>query len=212
MNCIQCEGIEELFDNQFVARELVNYRKKGPNKASRSLIDAIKRADIQGSSLLDIGGGVGAIQHALLETGTQHAVDVDASNAYIHAAVEEAQRRGLAERINFRHGNFVDIAPQIQAADIVTLDRVICCYPDMENLVRLSVERARKIYGLVYPRDRWWVKMGLKISNLILRLQKNPYRGFVHPSRAIEELVSKHGFKHFATQSTWIWQVVVYSR
>ena len=212
MNCCQCQGIEELFNDELVSRELANYRAKGPHKTTRLLLDAIEKEGVQATSLLDIGGGVGAIQHALLNAGVQNAMDVDASQAYLNAAQEEAQRRGYTARVTFQHGNFVDIASQIPPADIVTLDRVICCYDDMKNLVRLSAARARKIYGLVYPRDNWWVKIGIKIENFILRLQKNPYRGFIHPIRAIEEIVTNDGFKRRFTRRTLIWQVVVYSR
>lgn len=212
MNCCQCQGIEELFNDQFVTKELATYRKKGPNKTTRFLVDEIKKEGVQGTSLLDIGGGVGAIEHELLDDGVQNAVDVDASRAYLKAAQAEARRRGLAERISFHHGNFIDIASQIPPTDIVTLDRVICCYPDMEALVRLSVERARKIYGLVYPRDTWWIRIGMKIVNFFLRLQKNPYRGFVHPTRAVEAIINHSGFKHRFTRATLLWQVAVYSR
>ena len=142
MNCCQCQGIEDLFNEQLVSKELTQYRIKGPEKTTRMMIDALKTGGIQGLSLLDIGGGVGAVQHELIEAGLKHAIDVDASKSYIHAAREEATRRGIADRVSFQHGNFVDLAAQITPADIVTLDRVVCCYPDMEKLVGLSAARA----------------------------------------------------------------------
>jgi ubiquinone/menaquinone biosynthesis C-methylase UbiE len=212
MNCCQCQGIEELFNEKMVSKELDHYRAKGPDKTTRMLIDAIKAEDIRRLSLLDIGGGVGAIQHALLDAGVQNATDVDASQAYIRAAAKEAQRRGVAERVVFQHGNFIDLAAQIPPADIVTLDRVICCYPDMEKLVKLSLARAGKLYGLVYPRDTWWIKIGLRILNFIFRIQKNPYRTFVHPTQAVEAIVSSSGFKQRFYSQTLVWQVVVFSR
>jgi len=212
MNCCQCQGIEELFSRQLVSKELASYRAKGPNKTTHFLINALKVESIQGSSLLDIGGGLGAIQHELLDAGVQNAMDVDASQAYLDAAQEEAQRRGFTERINFQHGNFVDLASLIPPADIVTLDRVICCYPDMEKLVSLSVARARKLYGLVYPRDVWWVKIGIKVMNFIFRLQKNPFRTFTHSTRAVETIVKDTGFKHRFYRHTLVWQVVVFMR
>lgn len=212
MNCCQCQGIEDLFNEQFVSKELTRYRIKGPDKTTRMMIDALKTGGIQGMSLLDIGAGLGAIQHELLDAGVQNATDVDASQAYLNAAQEEAQRRGFTERISFQHGNFVNIASQIAPADIVTLDRVICCYPDMENLVSLSVARARKLYGLVYPRDVWWVKIGINIMNFIFRLRKNPFRTFTHPTQAVEAIVKNGGFKPHFYRHTLVWQVVVYAR
>ncbi len=212
MDCCQCKGIEDLFNEKSVAKELSNYRQKGPDKTTRWLLQALKMEGVEDASLLDIGGGVGAIQHELLAAGAASAVDVDASPAYISAAAQEAQRRGLADRVTFQHGNFVDIADELPPADIVTLDRVICCYHDMEKLVDRSAARARKLYGVVYPRDRWWARLAVSALNLIFRLQSSHFRTYVHPTHAVETQINRHGFKRKFYRSTLVWQVVVYSR
>jgi magnesium-protoporphyrin O-methyltransferase len=116
------------------------------------------------------------------------------------------------ERVHYYHGNFVDLAGEIAPADIVTLDRVICCYHDMENLVGLSAARARKLYGLVYPRDTWWVKLGLELQNIYFRFRRSPFRTFTHPVRAVEAILSKNGLKRAYYRGTLVWQVVVYTR
>jgi hypothetical protein len=212
MNCCQCQGIEDLFDEKTVAKELADYRVKGPAKTTRMMIDALKAQGVGGYGLLDIGGGVGSIQHALLAAGVQSATDVDASQAYLRAARKEAQRRGIAEQIHFQHGNFVDLAAQIPPADIVTLDRVLCCYPDMQQMVQLSAARAKKLYALVYPRDAWWVKIGITALNFFFRLRKSPFRTFIHPSRMVEGLVQSHGLRRRFYRQTAVWQVAVYAR
>jgi hypothetical protein len=212
MNCCQCQGIEDLFNDTLVSKELGEYRVKGPAKTTRWMIDALKAEGVADYHLLDIGGGVGAVQHALIEAGVKAATDVDASNAYIKAARQEAERRGIAERLRFEHGNFVDVAPQIPAADIVTLDRVVCCYPDMEKLVGLSAARARKLYGLVYPRDAWWVKIGVALLNVLFKLQRKPFRTFVHSTQAVDSLVRRQGLRPRFFRQTLMWQVVVYGQ
>jgi magnesium-protoporphyrin O-methyltransferase len=212
VNCCQCQGIEELFSQQYVNKELSRYRAKGPDKTTRMLTEAIKVEGVGGLTLLDIGGGVGAVQHELLEAGIQEVTSVEASSAYLNAAKEEAYRRRLADRVSYHHGNFVDLASDIAPADIVTLDRVICCYHDMEKLVGLSAERARKLYGLVYPRDAWWVKMGLAVENFFFRLRRSYYRTYSHPTKSVESLVKSSGLKRRSYRQTLFWQVVVYSR
>jgi 2-polyprenyl-3-methyl-5-hydroxy-6-metoxy-1,4-benzoquinol methylase len=212
MNCCQIQGIEDLFSQEYVSKELARYRAKGPDKTTRMLIEAIKEVEVAGQTLLDIGGGVGAIQHELFEAGLEHATDVEASTAYLTAARSETQRRGLADQVSYLHGNFVDLAPGIAPVDIVTLDRVICCYPDMDMLVGLSAARARKLYGLVYPRDTWWIKIGLSMVNLFYRLRRSAYRGFVHPTQAVEAILGGQGLKRRLYRQTLAWQVVVYSR
>ncbi len=212
MNCCQCQGIEELFSQQYVTKELSRYRAKGPDKTTRMLTEAIKKEGIDGLTLLDIGGGLGAIQHELLEAGVQDVTNVEASTAYLTAARAEAQRRGLADHVNYHHGNFVDLAAEIAPTDIVTLDRVICCYHDMEKLVGLSAARARKLYGLVYPRQAWWVKIGLALENIFFRLRRSPYRAFFHPTEAVEAVLGSYGLKRRTYRQTLVWQVVVYTR
>jgi magnesium-protoporphyrin O-methyltransferase len=211
MNC-QCQGIEEVFSQEHVDKELREYRAKGPDKTTRMLAEAIRKEGVRGLTLLDIGGGVGAIQHALIEAGVEQVTGVDASKAYLEAAAAEAERRGQAERVRYQHGNFIELAGGIAEADIVTLDRVICCYPDMERLVSLSAGRARKFYGLVYPRDTWWIKAGLAVGNFFMRLRRSTFRGFVHPTREVEALLEKSGLRRKFYRRTLVWQVVVYTR
>ncbi len=212
MNCCQCQGIEDLFNEKKATKELAQYRQKGPDKTTRLMVEALKAEGIQGDSLLDIGGGVGAVQHELLNAGLRNATDIDASYAYLTAARTEAQRLGLEDRISFQHGNFVELAGQVPPADVITLDRVICCYPDMEKLVGLSAARAKKLYGLVYPRDGWWMKIGVAVLNLLFWLQRKPFRSFVHSTKAVDALVRSSGLKRRFYSRTFFWQVVVYAR
>ena len=212
MYCSQCQGIEEVFSQEYVRRELKRYRRKGPGKTTRMLTEAIEKEGVEGLSLLDIGGGVGDIQHELLETGVREVTSVDASSAYLEAAREEAEKRGQADRVSYHQGNFVDLADEIAPADIVTLDRVICCYPNMEKLVELSAKHALKIYGLVYPRDTWWVRAGLAIGNLYLRVRGSAFRTFSHPTKAVEAIVHGSGFRQKSYHQSLVWQVVVYTR
>ncbi|HEY6092880.1 MAG TPA: class I SAM-dependent methyltransferase, partial [Gemmatimonadales bacterium] len=146
MSCCAASPCESQFDRKRAARELESYRADGPSNATtRALIQLLGRTSAAGSTLLDIGGGVGAIQYDLLARGARAVTAVDASSAYQQAARAEAERQGVSARIDFRLGDFVALAPDVPAADIVTLDRVVCCYPDMEPLVRLSAERCRRL-------------------------------------------------------------------
>jgi hypothetical protein len=102
--------IEELFSQQFVTKELARYRSKGPDKTTRMLTEAIEAEGVEGFSLLDIGGGLGAIQHELLDSGIQNVTSVEASTAYLNAARAEVHRADMEWHFpgNCRSGN---IAP-----------------------------------------------------------------------------------------------------
>jgi 2-polyprenyl-3-methyl-5-hydroxy-6-metoxy-1,4-benzoquinol methylase len=212
MDCCRAEATEAVFDRRVAERDLRRYRRRGPAKTTRFLIEALLAEDTAGRTLLDIGGGVGAISHALLRAGMARAESVELSRAYLEAAEAEADRQGHADRLRLHHGDFVALADAIPPADVVTLDRVICCYPDLPALVGQSAARARAIYGLVYPRDVWWVKLGVGMANRLCRLRRSRFRAFVHPTAAVDALVRGHGFASRLTRSTAIWQVVVYVR
>ncbi len=212
MQCAHCQGADKIFNSRMAHRELRKYQTQGPGKTTRLLIEAIRSADIEGATLLDIGGGVGVIQNELLDGGVRSAIDVDASSAYLDAAREEAERQGHASRITYKHGNFVDLARQLPLADLVTLEKVICCYPDMRSLVSLSSTHARRLYGFVVPRDTWWMRLGTGLVNLALRLQRNPFRTFVHPTREIDAVLRANGFERRYSSRTFVWQVLVYAR
>lgn len=201
-----------MFDARTARRQLIAYRRSGPTGTTRRLIDAIRDAGVDGATVLDIGGGVGIIGFELLAAGADRLTDVDAARAYIAVARREATRRGLDDRVTLRHGDFVALAEEIEPADIVTLDRVVCCYGDWTALVDRSAARARRLYGLVYPTDRWWTRFGIGMGNLMLRLTRRTFRGFVHPERAIDDRVRAAGFEPRVHHRGWLWQTVVYER
>lgn len=212
MSCNQCVGIELQFDHKVATKELQQYREEGPVKTTQMLIDALKTEGVSGMTLLDIGGGIGAIQHELLKAGVSSCIDVEAAHAYIEAVKEEAVRQGHADRIEYLHGNFVDLAADIPQSDIVTLDRVICCYHDAQSLVEKSLAHAGRLYGLVYPRNTWSARIAGVLENLSYRLRRSPFRFFLHPTELVEEIIRANGFERRSYQEKGKWQIVVYGR
>jgi 2-polyprenyl-3-methyl-5-hydroxy-6-metoxy-1,4-benzoquinol methylase len=191
---------------------LARYRKEGVSGTTRALITAVSEEGVEGMTLLDIGGGLGGIQHALLDKGVVETIHVDASSAYMRAAQEEAEIRNQADSINFQKGDFVDIAEGIPQADIVTLDRVVCCYDDMEALVKLSAEKARRRYGLVFPRDLWLFRMFAPLANLVLRLRGSSFRMFLHSTEQVEWIIQSKGLTPRIHKKKGFWQILVYDR
>ena len=162
--------------------------------------------------MLDIGGGVGAIQHAMLSAGASAATAVEASTAFAKAAEEEAKELGWSEQVEVKHGDFVELADTLPPHGIVTLDRVICCYHDMKSLMGLSAVRASKLYGLVYPRDVWWSRIAFRFGNLFFWISRNPFRVFIHPDAGVKRILDQVGLTRVFYRKTFFWQVAVYAR
>jgi magnesium-protoporphyrin O-methyltransferase len=213
MACGQCQsGAANVFGERAARRRLERYRAKGPGGTTRMLLDALRAEGVAGLTLLDIGGGIGAIGFELLGAGVATATEVELSPAYVLAARDEAERQGVADRYACRAGDFVALADDLPAAGIVTLDRVICRYPDMPALVGQSAVKAARLYGAVYPRDVWWVRAIRVVANVGLRVTRNPLRLFIHRTAAVEAVVRGGGLVPLFHRDAGYWQVVVYGR
>ena len=212
MLCAQCETIEGKFDAATARKKLADLQRGGPDRTTRMLLDALREQGVAGATLLDIGAGVGAVHQELLASGAASGVHVDASAAYLAVAREQATREGHATKVRFVHGDFVEVAPSLVAADVVTLDRVICCYPDVEALVGRSAEKTRRLYGAVYPRAAWWVRLGFALGNAVLRLRRSAFRIYLHAPSRIDGLLTGAGFARCHLERTLIWEVAVYRR
>ena len=211
-----CPAFECAADRQFnekkATEELKRYRIKGPGPTTRLLQEGLAHAGPLSGTLLDIGSGIGSLTFGLLERGVTHAVAVDASSAYNVVARQEAARLGRADAVRFVHADFVSVAPELPAATLVTLDRVVCCYPSYEALLNAALHHAEQCLALSYPRDVWYVRLGSLLENTQRRLTKNSFRTFVHPPARMEDLIRSAGFELSIRRETWMWSVDVYTR
>ena len=207
-----CGCTPNLFSDREAAKDLERYLEQGPDATTRALIQAIVAEGVTGFTVLDVGGGIGAIQLGLLDAGAARADAVDASEAYIETAGAEADRRGYGDRTTGRVGDFVELAGSIEAADVVTLDRVVCCYPDVDALLGAAAGKATRIVGLVYPRDIWWNRVVARVMNTWSWLTRDPTRWYLYRTAQVDGIMRRAGFAGREITHDWIWQVVLYRR
>lgn len=212
MDCCDPAVYDATFDARRAEERLRDYRRNGPSGWTRRLIGALSADGVDGMTVLDIGAGVGAVHHALLEAGAATAVDVDASAPYLAAARSEAERRGLADRVDYRRGDVVALAPELPPADLVALDRVVCCYPHMEALVRVAAERTRRRLGMVLPRDDAWIRLGVDLSNRWSAFRHDPFRVHVHRTDAVTGVAEAAGLEAVDAHRGRFWQTLVFAR
>jgi len=212
MPCCRGQNYDRLFGARTARKELRAYRKRGPRGATARLLRLVQTSASSAPSLLDIGGGVGVIPLEMLKAGAPTVVSVDAAEAYHDATRRVAGEDGYSSRWTSIIGDVVVCAPELAPADIVTLDKVICCYPDMPALVGASATKARQLYGIVVPKDGWWMRAAADVGNLVLRVLRFEFQGFVHPHAAIDAAVAAAGLQLQETASYWIWSVRLYAR
>jgi len=199
------------FSDAVARRDLARYRRRGPDQTTRLLRDAILGAG-QGRTVLDVGAGIGALSFELLAAGAELVTAVEAAPAYVAAARQEAGRRNVSDRLELVHGDFVSVAGEVKPADVVTMDRVVCCYPAFQPLLEAAVRRSRHLLAFSYPRDRWYVRAAVWLQNQSRALLHNPFRGFVHPVRGMEALLERHGFVRLQRHETLKWSADLYVR
>lgn len=212
MPCCRGQDYDKVFDAKTARRELRRLARKGPSGATRHLLDALRPHVRNDYAVLDIGGGVGALQHELSRVADGAIVAVDASSAYLAVAQGRAEALGYAARRTAFEGDFVQIANTVPSADVVLLDKVICCYPDMPALVGASATKCRALYGIVVPRDGPLVRAASGLGNWLLRLLGRKFRSFIHRLGDIHAHIERAGLRLQTERRGWLWVVRVYAR
>jgi len=213
MTSCHCDATDRQFDAGIARRDLKRWRRRGPDLVTRRLLDAVKSVPLPPeATLLDVGGGVGAIHHFLLDHGFSRATQVDASTAYLEAAEEEAVRVGHDGRVDFRFGSFPRAASDLVPADVVTMDRVVCCDPDFTGLLGSAADKARRLLAFSYPRPRRSIKFVVAAANGWRRLFGHSFRAYVHSPEAMASVLESRGLRRRWAGGTWIWAVELFER
>ena len=190
-----CNPIDyrRLFSRKYASRDARRYRRRGLGTTSRALVDLA--GDVEGATVLDVGGGIGAIDLELLAAGAERATNVELSGGYEEAASALLSERGLSERVDRRVADFVTEGDAVEPHDLVVLHRVVCCYPDVEALMGAAAEHARKRLVLTYPQQHLPMRLGLRVINLWLRVSGCGFRTYVHPVARILGAAEAHGLR-----------------
>lgn len=207
-----CTITDHAFSESEAAHEARTYRKKGPPGQTRELLKAIRNLGVWDASLLDIGGGIGAIHHELLGDVAKEAIHVDASSAYLKEARAEAARRDHTSRITFVHADFTDVVDGLPEVDIVTLDRVVCCYPHFYRLLTAAASKSRRVLAMTYPRETWYLRGGLFLINAFQQLRSDPFRSFLHPVLEMDRVLKDGGMSRVFLKRLFVWELAVYTR
>lgn len=200
------------FFSLFARRYRKRYLRKGLEPSQRQLVAGVERAGVTGASILEIGSGVGFLHQHLLRQGAGSAIGIDMAARMLEEARVLAAEQGLADRVRYHEGDFVALAPHIEPADVVLLDKVICCYPDVRQLVPLSFARARRVYAFTLPRDRLLNRMGVRVMGFFFWLVRSPFRNYVHDPELIDAWLVQAGFRKTHEAQTLLWLTRAYVR
>jgi len=211
-DCCTPKGYRQIFSEKNARGEAKRYRRKGLDGTSRRIADLLKERDVDGRTLLEVGGGIGAIQIELLKAGIARSTNVELTPTYEEAADQLVREAGLADRVERKVTDFAEAVPDVEVADFVVMNRVLCCYPDMPKLAAAAADHARSALVLSFPNSRWWTRFGLTVVNLGFRLFRVQFQVFMHSPKLILATVERHGFTTRFNQRGMVWQVAVLER
>ena len=144
------------------------------------MVAAASAGGLEGVRVLEIGGGIGTLQSELLRAGAAHGEIVELVPAWEPYARELALERGIEERTSFRVADVLDSPESVEDADVVLLNRVVCCSPDGVALAGRAARLTRRSLVLSFPRDVVWVRVGLRLVNIGMRVMGRSFRVFLH--------------------------------
>ena len=162
---------------------------------------------IESARVLEIGGGIGTIQVELLHAGAERGEVVELVSAFEPFARELAREAGLEARTSFRVADVLDDPGTVEAADVVVLNRVVCCSPDGIALTAEAARLARRTLVLSFPRDVLWVRVGVRAANGGLRLLGRSYRIFVHARTALLAAAEAEGLRLVDSAHRGGWEI-----
>jgi len=212
VTCCPPKGYTKLFSKRAARRDGKRYEEKGLDETAAEMVGFLREQGIEGSSVLEIGGGVGAIQLELLAAGAELATNLELSPEYEATAEELVRERGLEGRVERRLGDVVQEPSLAGEADAVVMHRVVCCYPDYDALVGAAAERARRYLVMSFPRPRWLIRVGLGALNVGARLLRWEYRTWVHAPEALVAAAERRGLTLAGETRGRIWQVAALER
>ena len=211
--CCYGDEYNSLFTSKQAGRTASRFRRKGLKGSAQDIVEGIEAVASSDSCVLEVGGGVGQIQVALLEMGVAaRTVNVELSSNWEDAAARLLTERNLEDRVQRLTGDFVDRANNLPRADVVVLHRVICCYPHWKAMLDAAIATAGKVIALTFPRNVWWNRIGIGMGNLMCRLSRRSFRGYVHRPEPMIGLIEAAGFSIARDRPRRIWRTLIAAR
>jgi SAM-dependent methyltransferase len=187
-------------------------------KVTASLLDAITDAGVTERTVLDVGCGIGDLAIEVVARGAASGTGYDLSPKAIDEARRLAASRGVGDRMRFEVGDGAKL--DLPAADIVAINRVVCCYPETENLLDHTLGAARSVFAITAPVSKgptgWWNRLRTALENVGYRLRPSKYGGFrtfIHDLDRIDERIRAAGFRRVRHERRRVvWDLAVYTR
>jgi 2-polyprenyl-3-methyl-5-hydroxy-6-metoxy-1,4-benzoquinol methylase len=211
-DCCSPKGYRWIFSEKSARAEAKSYRRRGLDGTSRRIFDVLKTRGVAGKSVLEVGGGIGAIQIELLKAGASRATSIELTPTYEEVAAGLLDEAGMRDRVERKVMDFAESEQSVEPADIVIMNRVVCCYPHMPRLVQAASRHARQILVMSYPTVNPLTLLGLGTMNVGLAVFRREFHVFMHPPEMILATSNQDGLNTLTNQRGILWTVAALAR
>jgi hypothetical protein len=201
-----------MFSPRIARRSLERYRRRGLDALETQMVAAAAEGGLDGTRVVEIGGGIGALQAELVEAGAERGEIVELVSSYEPYALELAREKGIEAQVAFRVEDVLEHPDAVEPGDVVVLNRVVCCSRDGVELTGTAARLATRTLVLSFPRDRLLVRLGLRLMNGGMRVLRRSFRVFVHPRAAIIAAAEAEGLRPVAGERGFAWEFVALRR
>ncbi len=216
MNCcsphITREKATDSFFSRHAQRYARRYRRRGPDRVQRIILGGLDTVHYTDSHILDVGCGSGTIHLELLNRGAGRATGVDIAQGMIDQARILAERAGFGDKTSYVHGDFVKCNGEIQNADITVLDKVVCCYDDLDLLLSKAMEKTSSVIVISHPRNVFYVRWGFIIQKIFTNILRFTFQPVWHNWGSIHTTLRMNGYTKIFEDCTFLWHVIIFKK
>ncbi len=202
----------EEFSPAFAESTARSYVRRGLSRVAGRMAGFLETRGVEGTSVLEIGGGVGSLCIDLLRRGADRATCLDLSPNYEESARALAQRYGVEGRLTRQQVDIARTPDAVPPADVVVLKRVVCCYPDCEALLAAAGDHARSRLVMSYPRVNPASRALLWAANGWNALRGREFRGYLHEPSALLGIPERSGLSLVMEHRGPVWSVAGFER
>jgi magnesium-protoporphyrin O-methyltransferase len=208
MACSCCAGESlDIFGEKSARRELRRYLSKGLGGGdARLIVSWAEDSGLEGSTVAEVGGGIGQVQAELLRHGAARGTVIEVVAGYRPVAGELARAVDVDERSAFVLADLLEDPDALEPTDVVILRRVVCCSPDGPELLGRAAAKTRGTLLASYPRNRFLVRAVVRLQNAGFRLVRKRFRVFVHVPGTLEQAASAHGLERTRVARGSVWE------
>lgn len=207
--CCHADEYSELFGGREARWRTWVFTRFGLHGSAATAAAMAGEAGDPEATLLEVGGGLGEIQVALLESErVASATNLDLSTGWEPAAARLLAQRDLGARVDRHVGDVVDDGDGLSPAHVVVAHRVLCCYPYWRRMADALAMLTLRRLVITLPVDRRRTRAAVGVGNWLMDRRGNDFRAFVHPIEPLLARFADRGLHVVADDAGIVWRTL----